>query len=192
MPHRSIPFTRIGQSPNTASLGLAFLGFLAFLPAPANAQSRAGGADRVGPYDSHPSQKIGSPRNEKSFAWLTRFSKAGRDIGYLVVPGSRSFVSLGVAAGFETAIYYNNIRPHPTQCQPPALDKWQHCYVGCEISSWYPVGSLSASLLAILKEIRDVMGHGKFDWDDVRATLEGTWDCPVGESCEEFCCEQFG
>lgn len=178
--------------PEDNLLGLALVGFLAFSPTPANAQSKGGGADPVESHDSDTSQKARSFLDENSFAWLARFSKAGRDLGYFAVPGPRSFVSLSVSAAFATAVYYNNIRPRPAQCRPPELDKWQHCYVGCEIASWYPVGSLSASLLAVLKEIRDVIGHGNFDWADVRATLEGAWDCPVWESCEEFCCMHFG
>jgi hypothetical protein len=191
MPRRLKSLTRIGRTASKALAALAFVSFSVFLPTPVIAQSKGGGEHRVKLHDSIASQKARPLGNKGPFAWVTRFSKASRDFGYLLIPGPRSFVPLGVAGGIATAAYYNNIRPHPTQCQPPALDKWQHCYVGCEISSWYPVGSLSATLLAVLKEVRDVLGHGEFDWADVRATMEGTWDCPVWESCEEFCCMQF-
>lgn len=189
---RSTLLTLIGQSPIKAFVGITFVGFAAFSPTVSNAQSNGRFANTVGLDNSGITQQESAHRDDDLWTWLTRFSKAGRDLGYLVRPATRSTVSFGVIAAFAMAIHYNNNRPHPTQCNPPELDKWQHCYVGCKISSWCPVGSLSASLLAVLKEIRDVMRRGEFSWADVLATLEGTWDCPVWESCEECCCKQFG
>ncbi len=172
--------------------GFALSGFVAFLRAPAIAQSEPGSARRVEPGDPVVSQQPRSVRADTPLAWVTRLSKTGRDLGFLVEPTSRTVATVGVAAAFGTGVFLVNNRPRPTQCAPPQLDKWQHCFVGCEISSWCPCGSLSGSLLAMLKEIWDLTGHGKFEWADIRATLEGTWDCPASESCEEFCCGQFG
>ncbi len=174
-----------------AFLGLAFLGFQAFSPTPAIFRSWPGGRNRVESNVSENSQNGRSLPFDKSSAWLTRFSRAGRDFAFLEEPRPGLLVPLGVAAAFATALYYNNIRPHPSECKPTRLEKWQHCFVGCEVSFWCPVGSLSASLLAVLKEIWDIMGHGDFELADVCATLKGTWDCPLWESCEYFCCEQF-
>lgn len=137
-------------------------------------------------------QQPRSLRAARSAAWVTRLSKAGRDVGFLVIPPSRTVAMVGVAAAFETGVFFVNDRPHPTQCAPLQVDKWQHCFVGCEISSWYPCGAISGSLLAFVKEIWDSMGHGRVEWADIIATLRGTWDCPASESCEEFCCGQFG
>ena len=173
----------IGHSPIKAFVGMTFVGCAAFSPTLSNVQSNGRFANSVGFDNSSITQQKSDHRDDALWTWLTRFSKAGRDLSYLVKPATRSTVSMGVTAAFAMAIHYNNNRPHPRQCYPPELDKWQHCYVGCKISSWCPVGSLSASLLAVLKELRDVIHRGKFSWADVLATLEGTWDCPVWESC---------
>jgi hypothetical protein len=161
-------------------------------PTLSDAQSNDRFARTVGSSDSALAQQESAGRKDDLFTWLARFSKAGRDIGYLAEPATRSTVSLGVSTALAMAVYYDNNRPRPTRCVPTELDKWQHCYVGCKISSWCPGGSLSASLVSVLKEIRDVMRGGVFSRADVLATLEGAWDCPVWESCEEFCCGQFG
>jgi len=107
-----------------------------------------------------------------------------RNISYFLAPASWRIVG---AMGM--AIYFDNRRPHPTTCRPPARDKWQHCYVGCMIATWCPSGSISASVLAILKEVRDTIDYGDFSWPDVYATLNGAWHCTNYESCETCCCE---
>jgi len=98
--------------------------------------------------------------------------------------------ALSVGGAFSMAIYYDNQRPYPTICHPPDRDKWQHCYVGCKIATWFPVGFSSASILAILKEARDVRNRGQFSRADVRATLQGAWACTSRESGEVCCCRQ--
>lgn len=115
----------------------------------------------------------------------------GRDIAF-VVASVRFTALLGAASASAMAIYYENERPYAKTCRPPAPDKWQHCYVGCQIATWCPLGSLSASILAVLKEVRDSTHHGNFSWPDVIATLGGAWDCPSSESCEACCCERHG
>jgi len=142
--------------------------------------------------DSALTQEESADRADAFFTWLARFAKAGRDFALLAEPATRSTVSLGISTALAMAVYYDENRPHPTRCLPSELDKWQHCYVGCKISTWCPGGSLSASFIAVLKEVRDVTYGGSFSWRDVLATLEGAWDCPVGEPCEEFCCRHFG
>ncbi len=199
---QSTLLARIGRSPIKAFVGITFICFAALYDrletgstssqTVSNAQSNGRFGPTFGLGESSITQQESAHRDDDLWTWLTRFYKAGGDLGYLVNPATRSAVSIGVSAAFAMAIHYNNNRPHPRQCNPRELDKWQHCYVGCKISSWCPVGSVSASLLAVLKELRDVMGRGEFSWADVLATLEGTWDCPVWESCEEFCCKQFG
>ncbi len=124
--------------------------------------------------------------------WWTRAAMAGRDLWYLGAPGARYAVSIGVVSSSAMALYYNRYRPRPTQCQPPAVDKWQHCFVGCEISARGPVGALAASALAVLKEVRDNLHGGEFSWPDIKATLRGIWDCPIWTPCESFCCREFG
>ncbi len=109
-----------------------------------------------------------------------------RGISFLVVP-----VSLSAAVASTLALYFDNRRPHPTTCRPPALDKWQHCYVGCMIATWCPSGSFSASILALLKEVRDTMDYGDFSWPDVFATLRGAWLCAECTSCETCCCDML-
>ena len=121
----------------------------------------------------------------------SRVLGVGRDLGLLVV-SVRFTALLGAASASALAIYYENERPYPTTCRPPAPDKWQHCYVGCQIATWCPLGSLSASILAVLKEVRDAMNRGEFSWPDVYATLGGAWDCAFSESCEACCCEGHG
>lgn len=132
------------------------------------------------------------PRNDPISAWVSRVLRVCRDVPYLVVPATRLTASLGVAGAAALAIYFDNERPYPTTCHPPEPDKWQHCYVGCKIASWCPVGSFSASILAILKEVRDVMNRGRFSWADVFATLAGAWDCATCGSCEACCCKEHG
>jgi len=98
---------------------------------------------------------------------------------------------LGIASAAALAMYYDNERPYPTTCHPPETDKWQHCYVGCRIATWCPLGSFSASILAILKEIRGTIQYGVFSWADVYATLRGAWNCTGYASCEACCCERL-
>ena len=155
---RSPLFTLIGQSPIKAFVGMTLVGFVAFSPTLSNAQSNGRFASTVGLDNSSITQQESARRDDDLWTWLTRFFKAGGDLGCLVNPATRSAVSFGVTAAFAMAIHYNNDRPHPRQCNPPELDKWQHCYVGCKISSWCPVGSVSASLLAVLKDLRVAQG----------------------------------
>ncbi len=176
----------------TAIVLMVLAGRVLLSPTPSNAQSNDRLEVAVGSGNSNTTQQESADRADDFFTWLARFSKAGRDLAYLVEPATRSTVPLGVSTALAMAVYYDNNRPHSTRCVPLELDKWRHCYVGCKISSWCPGGSLSASLLSVLKEIRDVMRGGEFSRADVLATLEGAWDCPVWESCEEFCCRQFG
>ncbi len=122
-----------------------------------------------------------------SLAWEASPHKRYRDFVLLFVPDW-----LGVAGAAALAIYYDNERPYPTTCHPPKIDKWQHCYVGCSIATWCPLGSFSASILAILKEIRDTIHYGVFSWADVYATLRGAWHCTGYASCEACCCEKLG
>ncbi len=161
-------------------------------PTPSNAQSNHGHRHRVAPDCSNLTREATPPRNDPISAWVSRVLRVCRDVPYLVVPATRLVASLGVAGAAALAIHYDNERPYPTTCHPPEPDKWQHCYVGCKIASWCPVGSFSASILAILKEVRDVMNHGRFSWADVFATLAGAWDCACWESCEACCCERVG
>jgi len=181
----------IDHDPRKVLLSLLCASFLGFSQTPANAQSKNEGSDGVGWGDLDLRHEVHPISEDRVITWSTRFSKAARDFGFLVAPPARPLVSAGVLASFATGFYYVNFPPKPTQCRPPQLDKWQHCYVGCEISFWCPIGAPSASLLAFLKEIWDSMGHGECSWADIRATLKGTWDCPVWESCEDFCCQQF-
>lgn len=161
-------------------------------PAWPNAQSSHGNQHRVVSDDSTIVQQEKPIRDDSMSTWGPLVLRIGRDVAYLVVPAMRLPASLGVAGAFLMAIYYDNQRPYPTTCHPPERDKWQHCYVGCKIATWCPVGSFSASMLAILKEVRDAMNRGEFSWADVFATLRGAWACTSCESCEACCCEQFG
>ena len=161
-------------------------------PAPSNAQSNHGHRHRVAPDCSNLTREATPPRNDPISAWVSRVLRVCRDVPYLVVPATRLVASLGVAGAAALAIHYDNERPYPTTCHPPEPDKWQHCYVGCKIASWCPVGSFSASILAILKEVRDVMNRGRFSWADVFATLGGAWDCAGCGSCEACCCKEHG
>ena len=111
---------------------------------------------------------------------------------FLFVPETRWIAAIGVAGASALAMHYENEHPYPTTCHLSGLDKWQHCFVGCKIATWFPGGSFSASILAILKEVRDAMNHGRFSWPDVFATLRGAWDCASCDSCEACCCEQAG
>lgn len=131
-------------------------------------------------------------RDDTLSAWSSRVLSVGRELGFLIVPEMRLIAWLGVAGATVLAFHYDGERPSPTRCRPLEQDKWQHCYVGCMIASWCPIGPFSASILAILKEVRDVENHGEFSWPDVFATLRGAWDCAGCESCELCCCERLG
>ncbi len=113
-------------------------------------------------------------------------SHVHRNMIHLFIPAS-----WGAAGAMGMAIYYDNRRPYPTTCSPPAIDKWQHCYVGCMIANWLPSGSISASVLAVMKEVRDAIDYGDFSWPDVFATLKGAWYGDGCESCEACCCEML-
>ncbi len=180
-----------GQIPENVLLRLLLTSLLGFSQTPANSQSKNDRSGATGWSDLDMRDGVRSFSDDCATTWLTRFSKAGMDFGFLVAPPARPLASAGILASFATGFYFVTNRPQPTECSPPQLDKWQHCYVGCEISSWCPIGATSASLLAFIKEIWDSMGHGECSWADIRATLTGIWDCPAWESCEDFCCQQF-
>lgn len=165
---------------------------VALSPARSNARPSDGSQDHVEPGHSTTTQHAEPVRNDPVSAWGPRVLRFGGDLGFLIVPATRWTACLSAAGASALAIYYNSERPLPTTCHPPELDKWQHCYVGCQIASWCPVGSFSASVLAILKEVRDAMGHGNSSWADVLATLAGAWDCAGSRSCEACCCEKLG
>lgn len=171
---------------------VAFFCLVALSPARSNTQLGHGNQHRLVSIDSIITQQAEPLRDDSMSAWGRRALRVGRDFGFLVVPEMRTIAWLGVAGASALAIYFDNERPYPTTCRPPAQDKWQHCYVGCMIATWCPVGSFSASILAILKEVRDVMNRGVFSWPDVFATLRGAWDCASCESCEACCCQQVG
>lgn len=158
-------------------------------PALSKTQMSHGNQHHLVSDDSTPVQQAKPIRNAPVAPLVPLVLRIGRDVAYLVVPAVRLPASLGVVGAFSMAMYYDHQRPAPTTCHPPELDKWQHCYVGCKIATWWPVGSFSASILAILKEVRDVINHGEFSWADIVATLRGVWACT---SCEACCCEQFG
>ena len=162
------------------------------MPAWPSIQASHGNRDRVVSDDSADAQQAEPLRDDPMSAWGPRVLRVGRDLGLLAVPAMRRTAWLGLAGASALAIYYDNERPYPATCHPPEPDKWQHCYVGCKIASWCPLGSFSASILAILKEIRDVMNRGRFSWADVFATLAGAWDCSCWESCEACCCKEHG
>jgi hypothetical protein len=160
-------------------------------PARSNDQSSHGNQHRVVSDDSTNPQQARTQRDNPLSSWGPRVLRVGRDLGF-VVASIRFTASLGAVSASALAVYYDNQRPYPATCHPPAQDKWQHCYVGCEIATWCPVGSFSASILAIMKEIRDAENHGEFSWPDVFATLGGAWDCASSESCEACCCKRLG
>ena len=166
--------------------------FVILSPAWSNAQSNHGNQHRVVSNDSNIVQQARPVRDAPMAPLLPFVFRISRDVVYLVVPAMRLPASLGVVGAFSMAIYYDNQRPYPTTCHPPERDKWQHCYVGCQIATWCPVGSLSASFLAVMKEVRDAMNHGEFSWADVLATLRGAWACTSCESCETCCCQKVG
>ena len=165
---------------------------VALSPARINAQSSYENQHRAVSDDSIIAQPTEPLRDDPLSAWESRVLRVGRDLGLLVVPAMRLTALLSVAGASALAIYYDNERPYPTTCHPPEQDKWQHCYVGCMIASWFPGGTFSASILAVLKEIRDVMNRGDFSFADVFATVAGAWDCASCESCEACCCQQVG
>ena len=171
---------------------VAFSCLVVLSPARSNAQSSHENQHRPVSHDSTIARQAEPLRNDLISAWGSRVLRVVRDLGFLVVPAIRLTAWLGVAGASALAVYYDNERPYPTTCHPPEQDKWQHCYVGCKIATWCPLGSFSASILAILKEVRDVINGGRFSWADVFATLSGTWDCASWESCEACCCEQLG
>ena len=170
----------------------AFSCLVVLSPMRSNAQSSHGRQHRVVSDDSTIAQQAQPLRDDLISAWGSRVLRVGKDLGFLVVPSIRTTAWLGVAGASALAIYSDNERPYPTTCHPPEQDKWQQCYVGCQIATWCPLGSFSASILAILKEVRDVMNRGRFSWADVFATLAGAWDCTSRKSCEACCCEQLG
>ncbi len=149
-------------------------------------QYRAASGDSTTPQYAEPVCEDSVP------TWVGRAQRVGRDLGLRVAPATVLIATLGVGSASALAIYYDTERPYPTTCRPPAPDKWQHCYVGCRIAKWCPIGSLSASILAVLKEVRDSMSYGDFSWPDVLATLGGAWGCECQESCEACCCEEVG
>lgn len=159
-------------------------------PAWSNAQWDRGHQHRIDPDDSTLVQQAEPMRDASMFAWGPIVLRIGRDVAYLSIPAMRLPASLGVAGAFLMALYYDNQRPYPTTCHPPEPDKWQHCYIGCKVATWCPVGTFSASILALMKELRDAMGHGAFSWADVIATLRGAWTCAGCESCEVCCCRR--
>ncbi len=171
---------------------VAFFCLVVLSAALSNAQSGHGNQHRVVSDDSTIVEHVKPIRDDALSARGPLVFRIGRDVAYLVIPAMRLPASLGVAGAFSMAIYYDNQRPYPTTCRPPERDKWQHCYVGCQIATWCPVGSFSASILAILKEGRDSMDRGEFSWADVIATLRGAWGCTNCESCEVCCCEKVG
>lgn len=132
------------------------------------------------------------PCNDSMFEWLPQVLRLGGDLSLLVIPETRWLSAITVVGAAALAMHYDNERPYPKSCRPSAPDKWQHCYVGCKIATSFPLGAVSASALAILKEIRDEMNHGRFSWPDVFATLRGAWACTSCESCEDCCCGQVG
>jgi|GEM_PF-2421729 len=155
-----------------------------------NAQPSQGSQHRAESDDPSNARQTEPPRVDPHSAWGPRVLRVGRDLGFFVA-SARLTTSLGAASASALAIYYLNERPYPATCHPPEQDKWQHCYVGCEIATWCPVGSFSASVLAVLKEVRDAEDYGKFSWPDIFATLRGAWDCASSVSCEACCCERL-
>jgi hypothetical protein len=166
--------------------------FVGLLPGLSSAQVGPDKQDRVVVNESAAKQprKLIDDASMASFVALV--SRIGWDFVYVVVPATRLPASLSAASAFIMAVYYDSERPYPVTCQPPEHDKWQHCYVGCQIATWCPVGSLSASMLSIMKEVRDAMGNGSFSWRDISATFRGIWGCAGCESCASCCCQYFG
>ncbi|MBI1929199.1 hypothetical protein HYR99_33760 [Candidatus Poribacteria bacterium] len=129
-------------------------------------------------------QKLKLNRDDDFWTWVNRILK------YLEDAASAPSIPASAVCALGMAIYYVVNRPTPTSCSPSQLDKWRHCYVGCKIGFWYPGGDTISSFFAIFKEIVDALGFGTAEWEDIKATLEGTWDCPWYQSCEQCCCEK--
>jgi hypothetical protein len=184
---------RIGV-PNQLKAKVLVASFCAVVLSPVllNAQRGSGNQHRTVSKDATVIEHVEPTRGDSLSAWMPNVFRIGRDVAYLVVPAMRLPASLGVVGAFSMAVYYDNQRPYPTTCHPPERDKWQHCYVGCRIANWCPVGSFSASILAIMKEVRDNMSRGEFSWADAFATLRGAWACTNCESCDACCCRQVG
>ena len=183
---------RDARIPDHTCASLALLSLAVITLVAANTPSIGGGVSKTAPMAAAPTPQAPPAPGHDLVTWITRLTRAGRDLRYLNEPAARPIVLSGIASAFVMAVHYDSHRPRPTQCRPPELDKWQHCYVGCEISTWCPVGTLSASALAIMKELRDVIDNGNFSWPDILATFKGAWDCPILVPCEAFCCRQFG
>lgn len=160
--------------------------------APSNAQSGHGNQHRLASGDSIITQRAEPLGSDSMSTWGPRVLRATRELSFFVVPATRWMAAIGAVGAAALAVHYHHAHPYPTMCHPSAQDKWQHCYVGCQIATWFPVGALSSSILAILKEVRDAMDHGTFSWPDALATLRGAWDCAGCTSCEACCCEQLG
>lgn len=154
-----------------------------------NVESANGNRPQAGPDGTAITMNPTRPGNNIHAMRLRAVLRLGRDVAF-VIPAPRWTASLAVIEASVMAIYYNNERPYPTMCHLVEPDKWQHCYVGCMIAAWCPLGSLSASVLAVLKELWDVANDGRFSWADAFATLGGTWNCACWDSCEACCCKQ--